>query len=684
MTDTINNGVPNPVMIYGRAPNGQLQAVTTDGNGNISFTGSGANPVQSGLIAEYRMLATETPASLVDYSGNGNNAVGTVGTAPSIIANSGGISCPSAGAVILPSALNGAKSIFVMASKTFSAGNYAPFFSNNGGSGTTGGVGLAIIKFSGNSTIGPTGNNGQLQTISNNTSKATQKAFFGGTGVLGMVMDTADRIYLNGKEEQNYYGGAPGASVGTNASQYQLCGSATGNNNSLYWGANGSAENIYFADFYNRVVTPTEAAEISQYMLNTMSARGVTAILAGQTINGISVGMAVANGNHLTCDGDSTTVIVNLTTSWCAQMILNNGTWDITNSGLLGEGLIITPGSGVNSNFVLNADYGVDTTFRPGALNVDLLWGGTNDVVGGGNTAAAVVQATSQYVKARHKVGWIVGIATPMDRTSSSTFEESLQQALRSNWNTSIGADFFIDVGGTTQLGCSGCNASTTWFQVDGIHENQNGASNLLAFLFARGVNRYLGNTSFTTANTYVSAAAAAVTTTGATESGNTVTITFASGNTCLAGMLCTCTGITPTGYNQTYYVQTSSSTQFTAYNPTGSLGAQTVAGSCSAPQQVDADQYIILNYGTGSFTLQPCAGLPPGPAGRIYIKNINATSSTVTAFPGSSGSTSTWAAETIDGSATATVVQNATLILEPTIVSNTAGGCKWTKIQNA
>jgi hypothetical protein len=44
MTDVINNSVPTPVMVYGRAPNGQLQAVTTDGSGNISFAGAGGTP----------------------------------------------------------------------------------------------------------------------------------------------------------------------------------------------------------------------------------------------------------------------------------------------------------------------------------------------------------------------------------------------------------------------------------------------------------------------------------------------------------------------------------------------------------------------------------------------------------------------------------------------------------------
>lgn len=47
MADIINNGVPNPIMVYGRAPNGQLQAVTTDGAGNLSIAGGGIGAVTS-------------------------------------------------------------------------------------------------------------------------------------------------------------------------------------------------------------------------------------------------------------------------------------------------------------------------------------------------------------------------------------------------------------------------------------------------------------------------------------------------------------------------------------------------------------------------------------------------------------------------------------------------------------
>ena len=63
MADTINNGVPTPIMLYGRAPNGQLQAVTTDGNGNVNFVGAtGVGTFTtlstSGLMTTYDGLAT--------------------------------------------------------------------------------------------------------------------------------------------------------------------------------------------------------------------------------------------------------------------------------------------------------------------------------------------------------------------------------------------------------------------------------------------------------------------------------------------------------------------------------------------------------------------------------------------------------------------------------------------------
>jgi hypothetical protein len=72
MADIINNGVPTPAMIYGRAPNGQLQAVTTDGAGNISFAGAGgapAFPVNSQTTSYQTVAADFSSFKLITMNG---------------------------------------------------------------------------------------------------------------------------------------------------------------------------------------------------------------------------------------------------------------------------------------------------------------------------------------------------------------------------------------------------------------------------------------------------------------------------------------------------------------------------------------------------------------------------------------------------------------------------------------
>jgi len=78
MTDTINNAVPTPVMIFGRAPNGVLQAVTTDGSGDLNTTGGGGgggNVNITGINGTTPALSNPLPVELSD----GTNAFGTSG-----------------------------------------------------------------------------------------------------------------------------------------------------------------------------------------------------------------------------------------------------------------------------------------------------------------------------------------------------------------------------------------------------------------------------------------------------------------------------------------------------------------------------------------------------------------------------------------------------------------------------
>ncbi len=131
--------------------------------------------------------------------------------------------------------------------------------------------------------------------------------------------------------------------------------------------------------------------------------------------------------------------------------------------------------------------------------------------------------------------------------------------------------------------------------------------------------------------------------------------------------------GILPSGYVGTWYVLTTSATQFTAYNGTTGLGNSTHAGTASIPQQVDADVYIILGGSSSgqNFTLQSSVGYT---GQNIYIKNTNSNAWTVTPF----------GAETINGAANISVAAGATLVLQAVLVSPSTGGSNWISLQNS
>src|SRR6266576_2014078 len=120
----------------GVSPNSPFPFADIPGEPGVSTV-----PVRTGLMAEYRILPTETPASLVDYSGNGRNATGTIGTTPTIIATTGGIQCNANGGVVLPSSVNAALDVFIYI-------GFQSKFAPNGGSQTF----YSLLQGNGNGT----------------------------------------------------------------------------------------------------------------------------------------------------------------------------------------------------------------------------------------------------------------------------------------------------------------------------------------------------------------------------------------------------------------------------------------------------------------------------------------------------------------------------------------------------
>src|SRR5204863_1676735 len=139
-------------------------------------------------------------------------------------------------------------------------------------------------------------------------------------------------------------------------------------------------------------------------------------------------------------------------------------------------------------------------------------------------------------------------------------------------------------------LGADGASVSTTYFQ-DGIHPTHFGGTNDVTPIFQRAINRLYGNTSWTSATTYTSGAAAATAITAASESTNTVTITSTLNPP--VGSTVTIAGVTPSGYNGSYTVLTTGASSVTYFNVSG-LGASTVFGTAALALQKDADEYTI------------------------------------------------------------------------------------------
>jgi hypothetical protein len=83
----------------------------------------------------------------------------------------------------------------------------------------------------------------------------------------------------------------------------------------------------------------------------------------------------------------------------------------------------------------------------------------------------------------------------------------------------------------------------------------------------------------------------------------------------------------------------------------------------------VDADQTAILNGDTG-YTLEPCDGLTINDLTRIV--NLGGGAATLTPFQ----------TQTINGAATSSLAAGATALLQAQLVSATAGGCNWIRVQ--
>jgi hypothetical protein len=462
-------------------------AVTVNSGGSITTTGTGAiaatsTPllsdavVSSGLIGQYQINPSDTVATLKDYSPSANNATGTVGTAPTIIALSGGLSCTGNGGVILPAALNSALTIQVYVGyQSNSNANVNNAMVAGNGNGTVNNAIQFLLNTAGGPGVmgqfpNPEPSAPRLQTTTGNAVKQTGLSAFNGNDVLSLAMASPnDLLYIGTK---TYAVGTTGSSAGLQTvGAYQLCGAAAGSGNTLQTYFTG---NLYYALFYNRVLSASEISQNVNFMRAQMSARGVQTFDYSTSTKNIAVIL-----------GDSIAVTSGLSSSWPAQMALYDN-FDISNQSVSGT---------LICGQIPQADLWVDTMYRPNATrNVVILATGSNDIANVGPDFLGTLKCTRQFVQARLAVGWKVFVTTMLDRNAVSVQKNTWNQILRQYaWTFGPTANIgLIDFAAQVNLGCDACNANGTYFQ-DGIHPTQTGI-NLMAPIASFAVNRMFGD----------------------------------------------------------------------------------------------------------------------------------------------------------------------------------------------
>lgn len=111
-----------------------------------------------------------------------------------------------------------------------------------------------------------------------------------------------------------------------------------------------------------------------------------------------------------------------------------------------------------------------DGMFRAGARLI--VFAGTNNLTGGGETAAAALAELATYVAARQAAGWDVWVATMIGRGDQAS-NQSNYNAQRALFNAGIASAYptrTLNYAGNPLLGANGASANATIYQADLVH----------------------------------------------------------------------------------------------------------------------------------------------------------------------------------------------------------------------
>ena len=430
---------------------------------------------------------------------------------------------------------------------------------------------------------------------------------------------------------------------------------------------------IFRALFYNRALTTAEIySNVAALQAWTKSNDGVipTLINKDTTPLYLEIGTSISNGN--------------LGKPFSQSVTLNSLNGQAFTTNLIGiSGLSASQavtGIGTTSFDNVPLYHMANTVVHPSAsANVIQLELGTNDLCSSGtpaNNVNSTFTSVSSAANALKSQGYTVFISTMLARTplaGCDAARDTLNNLFLTHYREFSSG--IVNFASDPLIGADGAASSSTWYNADTIHPLAVSEQNFMAHMSQLVINRYLGNKNFAVGNVYTSTASAGIATTAGSESGSTTTITVAAGAPA-AGTCVQIAGVTPAGYNSPaghcWQVLTSNgSTSFTYTNSASGLGAITVNGTITWPQDADADTYATLGACVGcTHTLQSCMGqMEP-----IYRLITSANAWTITPF----------ASETINGAATFTTPtaaagNNPIVKLTPALNALATSGCNWT-----
>lgn len=111
--------------------------------------------------------------------------------------------------------------------------------------------------------------------------------------------------------------------------------------------------------------------------------------------------------------------------------------------------------------------------------NVNLIWGGTNDLALGAVSGATAYSRLVTYCGNRRAAGYKVVVLTCLSRSDAAapsgynTERATLNGLIRANWATF--SDAVADIATDGTIGFDGAELNTTYFQTDKVHLNSTG-----------------------------------------------------------------------------------------------------------------------------------------------------------------------------------------------------------------